>query len=492
MTPPAPVHHAPAAPASLSVAAADDGFSRDLVAAAAARGLGVTQADGSLRPIAIGAVPVVLDEVEIQARARLASRLLSATALAAAWRLARSDRGEDVLDALGPAERRMVVATAAHPPELAVARVDFLVDARLQALEVNCTIPAMQGYSDIAAEAWIETRAAGREDSAALIAANGSNAEALLRSLRQRFRRHRGLELESLGLLCRRGDAQLSELRYLVERFGRAGLDARIVHPDQLHGRDGLLSVDARPLQMVYRHIFLSRLDATPCPALEAALAAGPGSKGTLVLNPPAPHWEMKSTLAVLSEALEAPALARSIGLDEATLAAIRDAVPWTRRLLALDAASFARVQAEPDAHVLKRSWSYGGHDVFIGSARESEAFTRRLHAFDPRARDWATLCSIAREDRGGGGFVVQRSVRAARSMQRLCLPDAAPWAEVTTDYAAFASLGDAPGWSGVCRASSADVVNIVAGGAVVPLLRASVARRLGLVAAEARTGSSA
>lgn len=466
--------------------AAEDAFARALSAAAHAKGLAVTQADGSTRPIAIGALPVILEDAEIEARAQLASRLLTATAMAATWRMARIGQGDDVLDALGPAERRMVAATAGHAPELAVARVDFLVGSRLQALEVNCTIPAMQGYSDIAAEAWIETRAAGRDDVAALIAANGSNAGALLQSLQQRYRRQRGGELETLGLLCRRGDAQLSELGYLAERFRRAGLDARIVYPDQLQEGDGRLSVDARPLQMVYRHIFLSRLDATPCLALEAALAAGPRGAGTLVLNPPAPHWEMKSTLALLSEAGEVPALAQSIGLDEAALAAIREFVPWTRRLQALDAATFSRVQADPEDYVLKRSWSYGGHDVFIGSARDSEAFAQRLQAYASGARDWPTLCRLAREDRGGGGFVVQRSVRASRSRQRLCLPDAATWAEVTTDYAAFASLGEANAWGGVCRASSAEVVNIVAGGAVVPVLRASVARRLGLLPADA------
>jgi hypothetical protein len=48
-------------------------------------------------------------------------------------------------------------------------------------------------------------------------------------------------------------------------------------------------------------------------------------------------------------------------------------------------------------------------------------------------------------------------------------------------DYSAYASvgLGQEPAWGGVCRGSVSQVVNIVGGGGVLPLLTREVADRL-------------
>lgn len=451
---------------------------------AAERGLAVTQSDATVLPIPIGALPVILSHEDIAVRRTLAQHLVSATAKAARWRLSGPDR-ESVLNALSATERRMVEATYERPAELAVARVDFLMDARPQALEVNATIPAMQGYSDIAAEAWLETFAAGRDDLGALIAANGSNTQALLHALVELHAARRRQELAIIGLLCRRGDAQLTELHYLQNRFRDAGFDARIVHPDELVLRRGYLEHAGQPLQLVYRHLFVSRLEQHPSPAIEAALLARDG-RGTLILNAPSPHLEMKSTLALLSQTRDSPWLADAIGLDDAERRSIRESVPWTRSLY-LDGRGdseerrelLREVSADPDAYVLKRSWSYGGNEVFVGRAHHTADFWSRVHATFPDIDRWADLCARAARDRRGGGFVVQRAIARVQSEQFLCTPTSIQRAQVTTDYAAYASIGTAPAWSGVCRAAASDIVNIVGGGAVVPIIRRDVADRL-------------
>jgi DNA-binding transcriptional ArsR family regulator len=450
---------------------------------AAHAGLAVTQPDGTLRSIPIGALPIILSDDEITRRAKLAADLVAATTKASRWRMAGARRGA-VLSALGPTEQRLVQATWNGPSHLAVARVDFLGSPELYALEVNATIPAMQGYSDIAAEAWLATVAAGRSDLPALVAANGSNAIALLNALVDLYAQERSGELANMGLLCRRGDAQFTELRYLRERFRGMGVQAHIVHPDELTWQRGYLVYRGEPLQLLYRHLFLSRLDAEPMPDLESAIAERT-RHGTLVLNRPAPHLEMKSTLALLSHTVDSPELSQAMELTDAERQAVRIAVPWTRSLTArssidgLDDAALADVRAQPEAYVLKRSWSYGGNEVFVGRAHDTGAFWSRVHATYPDVDRWADLIDRAAGDLRGGGFVVQRAVPRTLTEQMLCTPTTVQRAAVVTDYSAYASVGTMPGWSGVCRAATSDVVNIVGGGAVVPIIRRHVADRL-------------
>ena len=444
---------------------------RRLASRAHALGLAVTRANGSRVPIAIGAVPLVVDDTDIAARAATAARLVRATAKAARWRLAY--RRDEVFAALGPAERRLVDATHDRLTRLAVARVDFIGSDPLHALEVNSTIPAMQGYSDIAAAAWLATFAG---DDGSLARANGSNSDSLLDALIELHDRERGGSPRSIALLCRRGDAQSTELAWIRDRFAARGFDTSIVHPDMLERDGAWLRVGDERIDLVYRHLFLSRLDENPSPALESALANV--DAGTLVLNPPAPHLEMKDTLALLSQSTDDDALADALGLDAGERAAIAAHVPWTRRL-SEPAVSIDEVAADPDAFVLKRSWSYGGNEVFVGAARDGAGFRESLARTFPHASTWPALVHAAAADTARGGFVVQRAVPIVRAPQWLCTPDAVRRALVATDYAAYASLGASPAWSGVARAATSEIVNIVRGGAVVPVLRRSVALRV-------------
>lgn len=468
----------PEGPISSMVAGRVQALGMVLARRAMEAGLVVTQSDGSRRAIPIGALPVVLDDRDVEQRARVAEHLVRATDKVARWRLAQPG-ATGVLDALGPAERRLVLATVQGSDDLAVARVDFLGSDEPRALEVNATIPAMQGYSEIAAEAWLATFAGHRPDLPQLLAANGSNVAALQHALGALYAQRRRDELCTVGLLCRRGDAQLTEVRHLCHRFRASGWDAHVVHPDELRWHQGFLHAGHTRLQLVYRHLFLSRLDHQPCPELETSMAAT-STHGTLVLNRPAPHLEMKSTLAWLSVAADDDDLAHTMALTRSEVETVRSSVPWTRNLHEpvgrqdnphwLD-----EVKAHPDGFVLKRSWSYGGNEVFVGRAQREPEFWIRVHRSFPHARDWATLVAMAANDPKGGGFVVQRAVPTSRSAQWLCTPDAIHSTSVVTDYAAFASLGVSSAWGGVCRAAASDVVNIVGGGGVVPILRKSV-----------------
>ena len=88
-----------------------------------------------------------------------------------------------------------------------------------------------------------------------------------------------------MALLCRRNDAQITELRWLCERFREYGADADVVHPDEVSGEDAFV-VRGKRYDLVYRHLFVRRLEETPAPWVQDFFGTVPGRKAVL-LNPP-------------------------------------------------------------------------------------------------------------------------------------------------------------------------------------------------------------
>ncbi|QRK07729.1 hypothetical protein JQX13_48405 [Archangium violaceum] len=467
-------------------------FGPELARTAYARGLAVTQKDGTSRPIPVTATPVILDAAEIRRRATLSAHLASATVKMTHALLAGARR-ELVLGGLSPLERELTERTFSNVTRLATTRVDYFVDSRPRALELNATIPAMQGYSDIAARTFIEVVARHfrypEKALHAVIAANGSNALALYRALLDGYAAERdGKTPETIALLCRRNDAQLTEQRYLCERFREFGADADVVHPDEVSG-DESFEVRGKRYDLVYRHLFVRRLEETPAPWVQDFFGTVPGRKAVL-LNPPASPVEVKTTFALLSQALVEPALAEAAGLTPEELEAVRTSVPWTRPFrhgpgVGPDGEHLedlvARVAAEPGRFVLKRAWDYGGRAVYLGRSVGTPAFEERARAAYGTVPTWAELCERASTDSAGGGFVVQQVVETTPEEHLLCEEHGVTPMRLHVDYSAYASVGLAkqPAWGGVCRGSTSEIVNIVGGGGVLPLITTEVAQKL-------------
>ena len=462
-----------------------------LAAEAFARGLVTTATDGTQRAIPPGATPVVLDSDEIHRRHRL-SWLLSTAGFRMAQSTVQGRDREVLLGALSPLERRLVERSSPRTKALAITRVDFLVGDRPRALELNATIPAMPGYSDMAAGAFLEVvgTAVGLDAPAraALVRQNGSNVEALYRALLGAYRQARGREPVRIAILCRRNDSQLSEVDHLVRRFTELGTEAHRVYPDEASGGEQL-TAHGLGFDLVYRHLFVHRLAETPSPFLEAFFA-GDAAPGSQLFNGPAAHVEAKSNFALLSQATDDRALATRAGLDAEMLEAIRTSVPWTRRLVdgptrgphgEAIAGLLGHVAANPGMFVLKRAWDYGGKAVFVGPAADEPGFATRAEAAFGRALSWPETVEHAAADHRGGGFVVQAVVDVPREAHVLATPGGPVDAEVFVDYSAFASVGltPPPGWGGVVRASVSRIVNIQGGGGVLPLLRREVWEQL-------------
>ncbi len=468
-------------------------FGPTLAEAAYARGLAVTQKDGTTRPIPVTATPVIIPAAELRRRVD-ATRAISSAALKVARWVLGGDAPERILGALSPLERSMAVRTWEQVRTLATTRVDYFEAGGVPyALEVNATIPAMQGYSDIAANAFIDTvgRHAGLNDAwvARLQAENGSNTLALFRALLEGYgARRNGAMPERILLLCRRNDAQLTEQQYLAARFSELGVEAEVVHPDELSGED-TVKARGKTWDLVYRHLFVRRLEETPCPWVENFFLEYPRFQ-TVLLNPPSAQVEVKGAFALLSRALVDEASAEAAGLTNEEREVAGRLVPWTRPFVAGPSEGadgeriddlVAHVAAEPDRYVLKRSWDYGGKAVFVGRARQTPQFEERSRAFGGGTLDWAGVCERAAQDTVGGGFVVQEFVDSRPQPHLLCTATDVVPADLYVDFSAYASVqpGRQPAWGGVCRGSISQIVNILGGGGVLPLITQEVADKL-------------
>lgn len=466
-------------------------FGQELADTAYQRGLAVTNKDdGTTKPIPITATPVLIDGDELKRRQGLAAKIASATLKMAHLVLKDAGRRDLVFDGLSPLEQQLAEATFRQLQTLVTTRVDFFASGAtgpgsVKALEVNATIPAMQGYSDIAANTFLEVvgRTWGAPDHviAGWQARNGSNTMALYRALLMGYGQVRpGQTPNTIALLSRRNDAQLTEQKYLCERFRELGADADVVHPDQLSGTDAVMA-NGKKYDLVYRHLFVRRLEEAGMQGAEyvKALLAEENGTRAVVLNPPASQVEVKAVFALLSSALSDSRLVREARLVDSELEAIKECVPWTRHFSGDELV--AKVAAEPDQYVLKRSWDYGGRAVFVGRTRNEPGFAERVKAAYGEALDWATLCARASVDKAGGGFVVQQVIDIQPEEHLLCSGPAQIPTSLFVDFSAYASVGlsDQPKWGGVCRGSISHIVNIVGGGGVLPLITTDVAKSL-------------
>ena len=423
-------------------------FGPELAKTAYERGLAVTnKVSGETTPIPVTATPVIIDKTALAQRQHVAALLASAGVKMSRAILAGPLRSV-VFDGLSPLEQRLADATFQRLSTLVTTRVDFFVNhaGEAKALELNATIPAMQAYSDIAAHTFIEIvgRFWGAKDhvTARWQAENGSNALALFRALLNGYAQVRdGRSPERLLILTRKNDAQRTELNALASRFSDWGVPTTIATPDQLSGTDAV-RVDGQPFDLIYRHLFVRRLEEVDMVGADyvRALLAEPNGTRAVVLNPPASQVEVKAVFAYLSEATEDAELAKAAALTTDELEAIRRTVPWTR--VFRGPALLAEVQRDADHFVIKRSWDYGGRAVFVGKSRETPSFTDRAKQAYGAELDWAEVCTRAEADRVGGGFVVQRLVETSTQPHVVCSGNAQIPTDLFVDFSTYASVG--------------------------------------------------
>jgi len=431
---------------------------REAARTAWAEGLTVLR-DGVFVPIPLVAEPAVYARAALEALAAEARALLSGSVKLARALLASGD-ARDRAALLGPFEglerEAMELLLEEAPCPAVMARVDFLPvegGGPPRALELNATIPAMSGYSDLAAHAWLRAAARVRglpprvgED---LVAAAGSNMENLCAALCGFYEARGGTRARpSIAVVSRPADSQTGELGRLVLHLRNMGHEAEHLTPE---------ACDPHRWDVLYRHVWAHN---TP-PGSPFAEALRHPARFVLA-NPVNGMLEAKALFARLSEAGEDRVLADRAGLDPVERAAAAR-LPYTRRL---DAELAPRLLAERERWVLKRSWDYGGKSVHLGAMLSDEV--------------WRAAVEAALGDERGGGFVAQALVVTARSPATRFTPDGALRAPLYRDVSTYCGLGpSAPGGS-VVRAASSPVVNILGGGGLAPVVPEDVLALLG------------
>jgi hypothetical protein len=445
-------------------------LAKNYAEAARADGAYVTMPDGAIVPI-----PPILTPLGVT-RARMRQVSADSHALTSALSRLTADLMRNssplkakLFGAFGPLEAEALEKSWRLAERLATVRVDFLVDKNGQhrALEVNATIPAMQGYSDAIASAFL--RAVARElgqPGERLVDANGRNTDDLLHSLLA----HR--PAKSICIVARAGDAQRGELEHYVRRWSALGQTVLLVTPADVRIENGRGMVGSVAPDLFYRHIFARRLDPQSDFARMCLEAEHFG-----ILNPIASHLEVKAMLGLLSAAVDGPDAER-IQLSDDEQDAIARTVPWTRLLSpgATAGPDGSRIEDLPSwvrAHgselVLKRSWDYGGKGVFLGA----DLAPARLKQFLGREGDWSALCDFALADQDA--WVVQELVRA-EPVRHLRVGEVVEARDLYVDLSAFSNLGvGVRPTGGAVRAAESRIVNILGGGGLAPLVRDDV-----------------
>jgi hypothetical protein len=472
-------------------------LARDYAARARADGAYVVLADGNQVPIPPIVTPVVVERArmaEVSSDAHLITRALTKLTADLLEDHSRAPLKQRLFGAFTALEAEALGETWRQAEQLVTVRVDFLLDAagRPRALEVNSTIPAMQGYSDAIAASFFAAVGARRGLSEAQVAQliddNGRNSDDLLNSLLAHHARVGGRDgSQSIAIVARAGDAQYGELQHYVRRWNERGHRAFIATPEVVRIADGRAVVDGVLPDVIYRHIFARRLD--PSSDFARMLLA---PEHFHVFNPASSHLEVKGMLGLLSAAAVDDAQARHIGLDDDERGAVTRTVPWTRLLApgptrGPDGGTIDDLLAwsrENGAQlVLKRSWDYGGKGVFLGAElAEAEAAQARVATLLGRPAGhvvgWQELIDFAVADRDA--WVVQELVAAP--MQRHLRVDGGEVhaRELYVDLSAFTNTGAAPRPAGgAVRAAESRIVNILGGGGLAPLVREDVLARL-------------
>lgn len=349
----------------------------------------------------------------------------------------------------------------------------------LKVIETNCTIPAMQAYSDLILDAWFE--AGGKSGQRP-----PQNSSELLNSLLALYKRDHGVsKTPTIGILHRPGDSQMAELQHYERTWPShlpAGSQVLRVHPNDLitHNNQIVIKSTGQPLDLIYRHCFGWRLSDHD--SLQNALL---DYRNAHIYNPLSAHYEVKGFLALLSYVAQEPRLAISVGLSKLQIDSINSRVPTTRlvgkdlpadltNILIFDPQEFAN---SIERYVIKNSIGYGGHQVLMGSEWFEPSVQHRLKSLWNRSSQSdpispADFFSWIQNESTDLWIIQDRMTGRRHKTKIIHSDDSISEINGFVDASIFLNTGTQEICSGgVSRIAAGPVVNIGTGGGLAPLL---------------------
>lgn len=334
----------------------------------------------------------------------------------------------------------------------------------IKIIEVNCTIPAMQAYSDNVLDAWSHVFGGDKHWL--------SNTQQLLQSLIAMYRINGGsLAFPRIVILHREGDSQRGELLWFQKKWTELGYQTILATPDQVSRAGDVWLVGGEPCDVIYRHIFAWRLGGK---LWQEYLK---DNRRHHIYNPVSSHYEAKAFLALTSQIADDAELSTSAQLTSEEIRAIRGRVPWSRVLGAeLSSSHIDQLFSRLDDLVIKRSVGYGGHHVIMGDEWQAPTIQDKLRQITGLKGkvgflefvDWA-------RNKDESLWIVQERMSGARRRTEVLTRDGLEVWDAWYDASIFINTRTPPiCHGGVSRIAQSPVVNIGTGGGLAPFVIAS------------------
>ena len=359
--------------------AADDGLTPELFA----RLRGAMTAAHLLygdRPVGVALRPHLIERAQYDALTRAAEAVASAFEKLSALMLSRPE----LLDAVGltDAERRLALVEPGYSSPAVTTRLDaFLSGGRIRFVEYNAenpsSLPDQLGLNQVLFEVPALARLAARYR-----LHQPDPVAALLHSLLETFSEWGGTtrRVPNVAILDWADLPTRHEFLLLRNYFVSRGVPAVVCAPEELEYKDGRLRCGDFSVDLIYKrliiHEFLARADETH--PLWRAYEDG----AVCVVNPfRCKMLHKKAAFELLAD----ESLARH--LTAAEREAVRECVPWTRRMAerrtqdaagrAVDLVEYVRRNRE--ALILKPNDDYGGHGVCLGLAVDQSGWEQMI-----------------------------------------------------------------------------------------------------------------
>lgn len=364
---------------------------------------------------------------------------------------------DSILDELGVTEieRELVRIDPGYEHVSPNARLDsFLTDEAYSYVELNGESPAGVAYADSATEIF-ETlpvmKKFGERYEVSSLEGRSKMLDVLLRCYEE-FLGRKPEHKPVIAIIDLKDRPTLKEFELFREYFESQGYTSLICSPDELEFNGSRLSCNGIEIDIVYKRLLVN--EYIPIvgeqPALLDAYRAGAicmanSFRSKLV--------HKKAIFAVLTN----EKYSHLFSVDE--LQAIRDHVPWTRKVREgqtenrgekIDLVEWIR--SNSNQLVLKPNDDYGGHGIFIG--------------WNSSRSEWDDAIVTALAD---GDYLVQERVRTAKELFPMIIDDAGNWemTEQLVDLDPLLFLGKVG--SAFTRLSSTELANVSSGGGMVP-----------------------
>jgi len=355
----------------------------------------------------------------------------------------------DLVD-VTPEELELIAIDPGFRSSSPLSRLDsFLTTSAYQFVELNAETPAGTAYNEVLTDVFLELPVMARFQESHRL----TRFRSMQRLLETLVRCHREAggktERPTIAIVDYEEVPTRTEHHLCRDFFESRGYPSIVCDPRHLTYEGGRLRHEDREIDIVYKRLlvneFLDRIDQ-----LDALVAAIKERAVTLVNPLRCKPIHKKAIFAVLTDE------EHQLALSDAERAAVRDHVPWTRRVAegrtrheGREIDLLAMIRERRDGLVIKPNDEYGGKGVFIGwELDESE---------------WDAAIETALD----GSYVVQEKVELRRQEFPVVGDGGIEYRELVVDLDPFVFLGEVEGF--LTRLSASSLANVSSGGGQVP-----------------------